>query len=369
MYMDIKVSLGSNPTPIKKRLQSLKPVCDGLYPHEVLAIDFAPYCNTKDNNFVTYWKYEYGIDNKELREILNSLLERGYIELGTIADAMNKMTIPVLKEELNKRSLKVSGKKANLISRLIENVSEEELSKTFNKIPYKQTALGKQIIDKYPWIVYIHKNLRTEINIWDFAELMAKSPKADYHENIWIYLEKKCDELLKKNDYGFHRNTILTMSNLAYEEGDYKKSFDYLCRVTANDLTCTHNNFELDMFLICLQYDLYFSYEQNSSCKILKYFVEKYKNFMEIFDWSKDELRTNFVNNIACVNLPIWLFTPEQYGDILIAEMNEDTIKVAKIYKDAEKAFKKAHKETFREIKEIDKYNPDMNIEINIIHE
>lgn len=367
--MDIKVSFGSNPTPIKKRIQTTPPSCDGLYPHEVLAIDFAPYCNTVDNNFVTYWKYEYGIGNKELREILNSLLERGYIELGTIADAMNKVTIPVLKEELNRRNLKVSGKKADLINRLIENASEAELSKTFNKIPYKQTALGKQIIDKYPWIIYIHKNLRAEINIWDFAELMSKSPKVNYHDNIWIYLEQKRDKLLKKNDYGFYRNTTLTMSNLAYEEGDYKKAFDYLCNVTANDLTCTHNNFELDIFLICLQYDLYFNYEPNSSYKIYKYFVDKYRNFMEIFGWSEDELRTNFVNNIASTSLPIWLFTPEQYGDILIAEMNEDTTKVAKIYKDAGKTFKKAHRETFQEIKEVDKYNPDINIDINIIHE
>ena len=78
---------------------------------------------------------------------------------------------------------------------------------------------------------------------------------------------------------------------------------------------------------------------------------------MNLFGWSENELKKNFVRNIANIELPIWLFTPEQYGEILLAEIHEDETLVRLLYKEAKKAFKKEHKAVFQEIKEIDKYD------------
>lgn len=363
--MDIKIQIGDTPLPIEKRLQGMKPLCDGLYPHEVLAIDYAPYCNSKEDNYVTYWEYQYGINNSELRKIFNSLLDRNYIELGTITDAINMATVPVIKEELKKRGLKVSGKKSDLVNRLISNVPEAEISTAFDKIPYRQTPLGKQIIEKYKWVLLIHKEFRGQIDMWEFAILMDKSPTTNYLEYIWEYLEQKCDEHLQHNDYGLYRNAILNLSNFAYKEGEYSKSFDYLCVVTAHDLSCTGNSFRFDIFNICLSCDSYFECEPNSSCRMGVYFVEKYRNFMNLFGWSENELKKNFVHNIANTELPIWLFTPEQYGEILLAEIHEDEALVRRLYKEAKKAFKKEHKAVFQEIKELDNYDLGFDIDFD----
>ena len=136
--------------------------------------------------------------------------------------------------------------------------------------------------------------------------------------------------------------------------------------VTAHDLSYTINGFKPDLFDICLSVDSYFECEPNSICRIGKYFLDKYRAFMKLYGWSERELKTNFVNNIANTKLPIWLFTPEQYGEILIAELHEDDTLIRQIYKEAKKAFKKEHKVIFQEIKELRNYDPgfDMNIDI-----
>ena len=343
------------PKPIKERINNTKPLCDGLYPHEVLAINYAPNCNIKDENYVTYWEYEYGINNKELKEIFNSLIEKNYIEVGTIADAMNKSTTSVLKGLLKENGLKQSGKKDDLINRLLENVPEEKLSFVFEKIPYVQTSLGKEIIEKYEWVIYIHKNLRGVIDIWKFAEMMAEYPTQDYKENIWRYIEEKSKNLKENNMYGLYRNNIYKMSEIAFNDEDYHKGFDLLCTVTAYDLSCLGNNFTNDIFMICSSSDLYYACDPNSLCRIPPALLEQYRKYKELFNWSDEELKRNIVSNISNVDLPIRLYTPEEYGDIVLAEINRDETELRKIHSNAEKSFKIKYKEIFTYIEQLNK--------------
>lgn len=143
--------------PVEKRIRDKKPTCDGLYPHEVLVLSYAPrYCDN-GNEYPRFWWNSYGI--KDIPSILRSLQQKGLITVGDISDAINMEKLPVIKEELKKRDLKVTGKKADLISRLIENADETELASVFTRRPFSLTTDGETIVKKYEWIpdgVFVH---------------------------------------------------------------------------------------------------------------------------------------------------------------------------------------------------------------------
>lgn len=84
--------------PVEKRIKGVKPSCDGLYPHEVLVLSYAPKFCDNGNNFQGFWWYKYGI--RDVQNVLSSLAKRGYIEQGSIADAINMEKMPTIKEEL-----------------------------------------------------------------------------------------------------------------------------------------------------------------------------------------------------------------------------------------------------------------------------
>lgn len=353
--MDIKIKTRGKPIPIEERVKKYKPLCDGLYPHEVLLLDRAPYYTDKMERFTVDWEYSLGIQN--VTQLLANLTDRGYIRTGTLEESIYNCKVSSIKEQLKRNNLEVSGNKSILVRRLMKSVPVDELSLIFNEHPYKLTPKGVEILNNHEWVPYVHSKFSGVIDIWDFSVLMATPPFIDYKKKIWIYLDRKCNDLYKSNNLGSLRGTLLKMSQFAHENGDYEKAFNLLCKVTAFDLTYSGNQFKLDIFYICLSYGNYFNYCPNGSCRVTEYFAGKYSNYMNLFGWTEEELRRNIVINISNTELPIRLFTPEECGDIVIAEIHKDTDRLKKIYSKAKREFKKANKNTFDEIKELDKHD------------
>ena len=221
--------------PIEIIIKGKIPVCDGLYPHEVLVLSYAPKFCENCNSFQGFWWYRYGIN--DVQSILNSLAERGYIQRGSIADAVNNEKVQAIKDELNKRNLSVSGKKADLVDRLVKNVSEEDLSQIFSRRPYALTNSGVNIIKKYEWIPFIHSHEIEDLNIWNLTEMMETPPYANYRDKIWSYLNQRGLEHIRNKNYGLYRNSRFTMSEFVADEGKPKTAFVLLCEVVAYDLS------------------------------------------------------------------------------------------------------------------------------------
>ena len=279
MNIELSVSFGMDPVPVEKRIEGMEPLCDGLYPHEVLVLSYVPHFTDKTKKYQLFWEYSYGIQDVSL--IIASLFEKGFFRKGTIVETIKLSTVPILKELLKKRNLKVSGKKDDLIKRIIENIPEDELEPIFNERPYKLTTKGEEILRKYEWVPYLHRNFCGDVDMWDFAKLMEEPPITDYKEKLWVYLVRKGEVLLKENNYGFYRNTISKLYKLAFENGNFEKAFMLLCIITAYDLTYHSNGFEFDMFRVCLNHDLNYSYKPNSSRRVGKYWIEIFEKYQE----------------------------------------------------------------------------------------
>ncbi len=79
----------------------------GLYPHEVLILAYASSYCTRGNSFQSFWLYKYGVS--DIDKQLRSLLDRGFLEIGSLQSAIENENLTNLKDDLKNRGLKVSG--------------------------------------------------------------------------------------------------------------------------------------------------------------------------------------------------------------------------------------------------------------------
>ena len=150
--------------PAEKRIKSAIASKHGLYPHEVLVLDYAGSYYTEGNSFQGFWWYRYGVRNVD--NCLRSLLDRGFLQVGDLQSAIEKETAAVLKDELKNHGLKVSGKKDELVQRLLIEIPHEELNSRFTKRTYQLTELGKQALEEESYVPYIHRHILEDMDIW-----------------------------------------------------------------------------------------------------------------------------------------------------------------------------------------------------------
>ena len=329
----ISVSVQEDVLPIEKRIKGKSAVCDGLYPHEVLVLSYAPKFYESGNDYQQFWWHKYGIRN--VGKILESLRERGLIQQGTIRDAIDCQTLPVIKESLSKHGLSGNGKKAALIERLVDNVSADELKVDFPRIPYTLTEYGKSLLKKYEWIPFIHSHLIEDLNIWNLTE-KVQSSNHNYRDTIWGYLNECSLVHAKNHNFGLYRNSRFTMSEFVADEGKTETAFSLLCEVVAYDLSGLSNNFDINHLYIL--YKSYFPYEK-SVVKMAPGITNRIKKYMESFGWSEKVLHQRLEEEINKIQLPFRLFTDKECADIVLCEMNGNEASLKKIYRVAEKRF------------------------------
>ncbi len=165
---DLLNKIQDNAFPIEKGISGKMPTCDSLYPHEVLVLSYASYYCTSGNKFPKFWSYEYGI--KDVQSILSKLEKDGFIEIDSSANRLTKKKISELKPVLQSHGLKASEKKSEMIERILENISEEELDILF-LINHTNIQKGEALLKKFEWIlIYII----IELMVWIYGLLQKK---------------------------------------------------------------------------------------------------------------------------------------------------------------------------------------------------
>ena len=83
--------------PLNVLLKKAVPTKRGLYPHEILMLDYAHTYSTdlKHQHFQEFWYYDYSV--KHPAKVLKSLEERGFIKPGDLQSAIQRLTVPVIK--------------------------------------------------------------------------------------------------------------------------------------------------------------------------------------------------------------------------------------------------------------------------------
>ena len=177
----------------EQRKKTAIPSERGLYPAEILLLHYCSlggYPGPK-NGYPGFWWFEYGI--RDVGAALKAMESRGFIAMGTVKASVKSLTIPKLKELLNAHGLPVSGKKADLVTRVQDNISEEELLSTGLQPKYVLTAEGNAELFDNAYVPYMHSahNKTTEddqfgvpFNVWVINKLLGSGSKVGWEKVV-----------------------------------------------------------------------------------------------------------------------------------------------------------------------------------------
>lgn len=106
-----------------------------------------------------------------------------------LEETINRNTMNDLKKILRKYNLPVSGKKCELINRLISNLTEEQLEnefpiQKFNSLNYRLTDNGIKIVEKYSAYKY-HDFLPIGFELEEFLLICEKNPQYSSEEILF----------------------------------------------------------------------------------------------------------------------------------------------------------------------------------------
>ncbi len=199
----------------EKRKCTSFPSRNGLYVAEILLLEYCTYGTYPGpkNGYPGFWWFQYGI--RDVGEMLRSLEVRGYIEFASAKDSVSKLTIAQLKEILIEHGLSTSGKKSDLVERVVSNVSEENLLGQGIERKYKLTSAGKLELTENEYFSYMHKHPCTAIeddsfeysfNILSINKILGHGDKSNWREVV--------DREKKKSDDFFERENKAFMTNL-----------------------------------------------------------------------------------------------------------------------------------------------------------
>lgn len=187
--MGVQTQTDADVIPAEKRIKSAFPSRNnGLYPHEVLVLDYADSFYTKGNSYQRFWWYRYGVKNVD--SVLQSLQKKGLITIAPLTSTLEKRTVADIKAVLDDRGISSKGKKAILIQRLMDEVPADELDKAFPERFYMRTEKGEKELKAEEYVSYIHRHSIEDLDIWSLNQLVYGAPShLPYRDVIWGYLK------------------------------------------------------------------------------------------------------------------------------------------------------------------------------------
>lgn len=201
----------------EERKKTCIPSERGLYVAEILLLFYCSkgkYPHPKDG-YPGFWWFKYGI--RDVGKALKSLEDRGFIEFGTVADAAASLKVAELKDLLSAEGLPKTGKKADLVNRVTDNVPEEKILAAGAELKYHLTRLGEEELEDNAYVPYMHNNRNTtvegvkgaygEFNVWSVNRILGGGDKSNWRTVV--------DEEERKSIEEAHRRY---MENLFDEE-------------------------------------------------------------------------------------------------------------------------------------------------------
>lgn len=140
-----------------------------------------------------------------LNKLEKQAKEDNFIEPAPPIVEAKKSKVSDLKEILKEHNLKVSGKKDELIERLSENLTEDELKKYFKSKNFQISQSGVDFINQNKFILYIFKNndLSKAINPVDISKIYEEKEYDDdeIKDKLLVYLKRMLDDKLTSESW------------------------------------------------------------------------------------------------------------------------------------------------------------------------
>lgn len=323
-------------SPLPPQPGEMAPSRQGLFPQEILMLSYAPTYKISGNQFPEFWRYKYSVTDPQ--GLLQSLCERGFLAVGDLRTTLSQLKVAELKAELKAVGAPTSGKKAELVERLLSCESTSALAEKYPSEYYVLTEKGTQELKENEYVPYLHRT--NYMSVFGMNVLLSHDNPSHlgYRDILWREFNKYSMAHFKDCDYGLYRNSRLNMYQFLMEEKRYSQAFLMLCEVAAYDLNNLGNGEKIidpDIEKILLEHTLR-TFVPYDSWHLPPAIVRWMDGMREILNLSDADFRAALLENFEKFSLPRRVFTNEECAEIVMNEINDQPEKQVTIYHRAE---------------------------------
>lgn len=156
---------------------------------------------------------------------LDRLLSNGYLTLGDMEQRISLQTVPELKAILADKELKVSGKKAELVNRIIENIDSDDLESLFPVNVYCITEKGEKALEPYS-IIEDNNAHSLGISYYRLLQEKEKNPGKDNNDILEEILLEDIQCCYREQNQSDYQTKITTAARFFHEIGKNRLSFE-----------------------------------------------------------------------------------------------------------------------------------------------
>ena len=150
------------------------------------------------DNWPAYFKYELGINDGN--ELYKQYIDEGYFELGPFEDYIRNLKVAELKELLLTLNLSTTGKKDDLINRIlnVSNKDKQTLQK-FNNL-YVLSKKGEDWLEEHKGYIEFYNNRHnSNMSLREFLKTISNPSNAS--ENYEALLESNAKDIRWVKNY------------------------------------------------------------------------------------------------------------------------------------------------------------------------
>lgn len=327
---------------LESRIRSAFPSKNGLYPHEILMLDYASSYKTGKNSFQNFWKCSYSV--LEPQKILDSLYKRGFLCRGDAADALKRMTVADLKAILEKVGEKATGKKDDLIKRILKTYSAEALESAIPERYYALTDMGVSELKQNEYVPYLHRH--PYMSVWEMNIMLHTDNPShlNYRDILWRDFNRQSAEHFQNFDFGLYRNIRLDMHNFLLEENKYKTALHLLIEVISFDLSglgngdnpTSNNEIKYESKMSNL-----LTTENGKEVTLAPGIIKYFENIHKGLEMPPDEFIQYTYKQFSKIHIHDRVFTDSECANIILSEIGLEERIIKNSYKVAEQRLKK----------------------------
>lgn len=112
---------------------------------------------TNKPNIAVYWFIEYGVH--DYQACIQKLFDGGYLTTASPKDSLSKLTIQQLGNILDDYALPKTGKKVDMVQRIIDTIPEDAINSIYKDfLRFSYTMKGHQTVNNAYPIIYFHQH-------------------------------------------------------------------------------------------------------------------------------------------------------------------------------------------------------------------
>lgn len=332
------------PIPIERRIKTLTLGPSGLYAHEILLLSYAEKFTVSQDEFQGFWWHRYGIS--DVSSLLASLKSRGYLVLGGLPASLRNAKVVELSAACKKLGIPSSGKKADLIQRLLGSGKEDFLGSFFPLRYLELTDSGRRALELEPYIPFAHSHsdlatLSGDYDIWSIGKLFPHGASSDWKMLLVNSLDLTARAHYCSCYYGFWRNSIFEASEILAEDGQTENAFQLFAKVICVDLSLIFNTTLDDVetnisFYTNFCTDSVAPYDV-SSVRLTPGIVKRLVRYSSSLNLDDEGLARAIACAYEITEVPIPVFTADECAAIAVGEVHQITGALPSLYEHAQR--------------------------------